>query len=844
MELSNSKRHLLTANYIEKKYTDKEKREIDKQPGDGIQKANLLRALTLSKDDLLNLIDHIQLEHSDKRKHMQELLHIARGYVSEQNKYSNMQLASMLVNIPSSAVVQFAELARPQDRSDTMNVIINAFKRRSDVSPVGKLHLERLEIYPAGEERGELMFTVPLTPSESVTLSHKEWSTSSQEFGEIVQDFFESYSELGVAEKTDSSMSSENESRHANTLNFGASASYSNFGVSVTTSFGLSDSEENRRSVKESMQRNREVTEKSSARARKEHKISLKLETKSGVEDSSYRTITNPHKDKALRIDYYRFMRKWRTDLLRYGVRMTYDITIPTPGARLFARYKQIAELDEQLRKPFEFILQPSDLNEYNWKEESTKVNAAITPPPDEIIGPVMLPIPEFPFITEEESEKTLYGKMEFDIPPGYTLLNASFEAQVTPYEKAKNGVVFHVLDGQNVYQHLPDVGQSVIKSPLPRLVKKSGHLTVPYMYLGISVALISLTVTYRRTSAHLANWQMASLTTIRIAAEARYHERQARIQAERDRLWIEISGRDTLSLRRLEREELLRCIMLWLVGPSFPLSTQAVDECIKKVFNNELEFLKGSDKILDEISPTMKGMTDPESLEALSFGEFVKFIHQAVEWENLLYFLFPYFWGSEKIGREKLFFEHQDPEHQNFLRAGYTRIVLTIRPGFEESFMELVETGNISGESRSPHLPISDMIKFQALTNYSGIPPANPEKHTRPLLYPQQRKTWETMEKVIQALENVKTTTGSYPQDLSSLPGAPFKDAWGNELIYMMPGSGNDYDLISYGADGKEGGEDINADISAAAGASLIASWFDYTPTSGLDIDVKSIPI
>jgi hypothetical protein len=51
------------------------------------------------------------------------------------------------------------------------------------------------------------------------------------------------------------------------------------------------------------------------------------------------------------------------------------------------------------------------------------------------------------------------------------------------------------------------------------------------------------------------------------------------------------------------------------------------------------------------------------------------------------------------------------------------------------------------------------------------------------------------------------------------------------------LPGSGNDYDLISLGSDGTVGGEDTAADISAGAGASLMASWFDYTPTSGVDI-------
>jgi general secretion pathway protein G len=41
-------------------------------------------------------------------------------------------------------------------------------------------------------------------------------------------------------------------------------------------------------------------------------------------------------------------------------------------------------------------------------------------------------------------------------------------------------------------------------------------------------------------------------------------------------------------------------------------------------------------------------------------------------------------------------------------------------------------------------------------------------------------------------------------------------KDPWGNEYMYMSPGIRNkDFDLWSYGADGEEGGEGENRDIT-----------------------------
>lgn len=38
--------------------------------------------------------------------------------------------------------------------------------------------------------------------------------------------------------------------------------------------------------------------------------------------------------------------------------------------------------------------------------------------------------------------------------------------------------------------------------------------------------------------------------------------------------------------------------------------------------------------------------------------------------------------------------------------------------------------------------------------------------------------------------------------------------DPWGNPYVYRSPGAGRDYDLFSYGKDGKPGGEGDDADL------------------------------
>jgi general secretion pathway protein G len=45
-------------------------------------------------------------------------------------------------------------------------------------------------------------------------------------------------------------------------------------------------------------------------------------------------------------------------------------------------------------------------------------------------------------------------------------------------------------------------------------------------------------------------------------------------------------------------------------------------------------------------------------------------------------------------------------------------------------------------------------------------------------------------------------------------LQGGVRKDPWQNDYMYAYPGQHGEYDVYTYGADGQEGGEGINADL------------------------------
>jgi len=88
----------------------------------------------------------------------------------------------------------------------------------------------------------------------------------------------------------------------------------------------------------------------------------------------------------------------------------------------------------------------------------------------------------------------------------------------------------------------------------------------------------------------------------------------------------------------------------------------------------------------------------------------------------------------------------------------------------------------------------------------------------------------------IAQALDLYKLEIGRYPsssEGLQALVSAPAgasnwngpywkkaqipKDPWGHEYRYSAPGQGGPYDIVSLGADGAEGGDGANKDITSA---------------------------
>ena len=709
-------------------------------------------------------------------------------------------------------------LALPQYRHAALSLVnmtrdLNfAFDQRIKIEPVGLLHLERMSFIPAGIERGELTYSVPLSPAEVVNISHKEWSNTSQEFEQIVTDYLEAYSEEGVTEKNDLTQASTSQHEHSTGFSLGVTASGGWGPVSISTTLGYNVNDSASNSQQTSKSQSNELTRKASSRTKKEHKQSFKVASASGTEDQAVRLIRNPHPDKATRVDYYQLVRKWRVDLYRYGLRMTYDLTIPEPGSDILSKIVEIKSLTAALGEGFgspsstlpwaRFDLTPYQVTRGSYLGLAAQYGVTVEPPP----AAQLIVTRAFTrnWQNKNSANDSDYTTFDVDVPEGYEITGWSLQ-----WER---------------WAWTSEDWHFAIRPDLNTWLSVGGRLTMSVGTKFVSAFDIQLKLWLGLQTAAYDAWRQRVWGTLRDAAQARYELNRIMLKDRLAQLQEELGAQDALSLRQVEREEIMKHVLRWLFGPGFTFVPPGLPQN-----------LYGPDQ--DVIDNATWG-------KVLSQGEVIKFLHQAIEWENMVFFLYPYFWSHTARWELKKYLDHPDFLHRTFLKSGSARVVMTIRPGFERDFVSFVETGGFDSLDPShPYMTIAAETEAFAHTNYPGIPAANAVENARPLLSPVQQKAWKEMQGIIALLEEYREANTAYPttaQGLGELAGlgtVPAADPWGNAYHYRSPGAYTDFELWSHGANGQPGGEAEDADITSWAEVSLIGRWYEYTPTSALDI-------
>jgi hypothetical protein len=627
-----------------------------------------------------------------------------------------------LIELPAVSRARLALIGQ-QIAAGRKRDVLRSIDLLGTAEPLGFLHLERMQFTPVGYVRGELVYSLPLVPGETVRLSHREWSRTETEFATLVATSVETARDDALAEKSELTESATTQQQHTSAFNSSVTASGGFGPVNVSSSVGYNAANSDSRSRTQSSKHAQEITKSASTRSKEEHKVTFRVTTTSEQEDVSFREITNATASSA-RWDYHRLMRKWRIDLYRYDIRLTYDVILPEPGSYLLRTYLEIADLDRRLRTGFElhgsdevhFHGSPDEITGRNWEALAAFYDVALDPPP--------------PLYRKAQANTTqtfdtqLVGEdyLTITLPEGYHFMWIQPDDPRPALRDGGGGLLGHIDPFTSRNQQILRAGARTNSFDW-RYLYDWADGNAPPKGSSLALGLNALGTVDQRT---VAAWQQAQYAKILDAAKVRFEAYQQRVAMRRAELVARLDRDDALALRKIEREEIMKGVLRWVLGHHFEFYPAGLPDL-------DTGYVSDLDYYSDETGRVKGRFLDGgRSADLLArYTQQIRFLQTAIEWENINYILYPYFWTDTERWDAKQSLYHPDFEHRTFLRAGAARVVLTLRPQFEKAFLTFMETGRLDHllDANHPYITVADELKAYATTNDRYTTPANEEK-------------------------------------------------------------------------------------------------------------------
>jgi hypothetical protein len=525
--------------------------------------------------------------------------------------------------------------------------------------------------------------------------------------------------------------------------------------------------------------------------------------------------------------------------LYRYGLRLTYDITVPEPGAAMREIYEQIDILQKSVSQQFSFNLTHADITAdvkpgqsepyYLVLADRYSVDAPAPPSPTDVIvqvGPVNF------------SNTANVKPVSFTVPSNYWVTSI----MPTNYVGEGPGDPFIVVGGNGAQLTGNSLGGDLCAGN-QYLWHQGGSLTITLLYVTSSsehAGEVFFSVHCSPTDDAMAQWRSTVWSALYNAAQTQFYAQQQQINTQITALQNKIANVDTLTLRREENDEIMKCALRWLLGANFEFMPQNVVDLFKKSSGSNEQYgvaFTGNDSGLSSKDWSIVGQNEDR----------INFINQAIDWDNVLYFVYSYFWDDPQSWDFIRQIQHPDSTREAFLRAGSARIVLTVQQGWETAWTYFVEFGSTSMPNplpSHPYLTIAQQIQDYDSVNYPGIPPADPNGGG-----PVDDGTPQVGTTSAAVLSpGVSSVTIAVANSAGFVAGATAiidtyqSGVQENQPITSVPDSTHIVvQQLSFAHNPAQNQNIPYPIVQAGESGLLIAEWYAYTPTSGTDIAVTS---
>ncbi|MDR9763714.1 hypothetical protein RJJ37_29485 [Rhizobium redzepovicii] len=366
-----------------------------------------------------------------------------------------------------------------------------------------------------------------------------------------------------------------------------------------------------------------------------------------------------------------------------YGKRVLYDITVPEPAAYfLYGLHEGADRKPIDLVKPPPFDLVPSQLNRWNYEFYALQYKVTNVPTP-----PLPLKNISHSFVNSDTipAGQAHNQAQRLAIPENYEAISAYIVGLFTFWVGGPNPLIDFVV-GSRTWRQTNGASWTHFLT----MDQEIGDINVGVLTFDVSRYVASYSILTRLSPTGMSEWQAKAHAAILQGYVQQLRDYERKIEEYATTILPNLFGRPPEENRMIEKIELKKAVTTVFHG-------QPID------FGSVIAGTGGPEIDL------VKRKTDEK---------IIRFFEQAFEWEQMQYSFYPYYWGRRATWLEKILNRDTDPLFREFMRAGAARVVLSVRPGFEDLVAHYFLTGEVWGGGDLPditdpaYLPILQEIK------------------------------------------------------------------------------------------------------------------------------------
>lgn len=421
----------------------------------------------------------------------------------------------------------------------------------------------------------------------------------------------------------------------------------------ASTDFSLEKSKEE--STKVATGYSKDVTQRATSKIFERRREERVVKTVEVFEETNTHGIDNKAGDGPVVGQYQWVDKVYEAQVFNYGKRVLYDIMLPEPAAFLLHATTNAPKAGADLVKPAPFTLRPTDLSEWNYSLFVQQYQVVgVTAPP----APFVAVARALEGKGKEDDGATKAA--EIPVPDGYQVL----AAHVSVWFNAWSGGLVDVALGNNLHRFEDNDDWWAATAD------ETGALPLALKTWKAEAFVVAVEIQCRRTERALEDWKLKTHGAILQAYLKLLRDYEDRLAALQVQAAQQFQGSNPAQNALLIRGEVKK-------GAIETFTAQHYD-------------------LFGAIALSPEGYPQPDLPEAAAEGRYIRFFEQAFEWEQMMFLFYPYFWGRKANWTRRLLIQDTDPDLADFLRAGAARVVVSVRPGFEQAVAHFLESGEV----------------------------------------------------------------------------------------------------------------------------------------------------